>query len=157
MSLVQFQHFYQPQRSWAKLIFLHLSVILLTGGVPGLVLGGVPGLVPGGVPGRPLQDQVPPRTGTPPGPGTPPDQVPPRTRYPPRIRYTPTPPDQVPPKYGQRVAGTHPTGMHSCCMIFLHLNIYACLPNGSTLYFTYLHNILILPKTSIKIGSNIYA
>ena len=25
--------FYRPQRSWAKVIFLHLSVILLTGGV----------------------------------------------------------------------------------------------------------------------------
>ena len=44
----------------------------------------------------------------PPGPGTPAqDQV-----HPPKTRYTP------PPKYGQRAAGTHPTGMHSCCISF---------------------------------------
>ena len=40
------------KRSWGKVIFLHLSVILFTGGVPGrrgAWSGGVPG--PGGVPG----------------------------------------------------------------------------------------------------------
>ena len=41
-----FQYFYLPQRSWGKVMFLHESVILFTGG------GGVPG-------------QVPPGTGTP--------------------------------------------------------------------------------------------
>ena len=33
-----FTYFYRPQRSWAKVIFLHLSVILLTGGC---LVGGV--------------------------------------------------------------------------------------------------------------------
>ena len=100
-----FGYCYRPQRSWAKVIFLHLSVILLTGGIPGLVPGGIPGLVwgkgctwsgpwgvyliwswgvylvwsQGGVPGR-----QPPWTRYPPRPGTPP-----RTRY--------TPWDQVHP------------------------------------------------------------
>ena len=65
---------------------------------------------------------------------TPPDQADPRSRHPPdqadtpRTRQTPpqtrqTPPSktrQTPPQtrqtsaYGQRAAGTHPTGMHSC-------------------------------------------
>ena len=45
-------HFYRPQRSWTKVIFLHVSVILLTGGVSGpgggvWSQGGVSG--PGGV------------------------------------------------------------------------------------------------------------
>ena len=43
-----------------------------------------------------VPDQTPP-----PGPGTPPD-------------HTPPPPEQQPPEYGQRSAGTHPTGIHSC-------------------------------------------
>ena len=82
----------------AKVIFLHLSVILFTGG---------------------CTRQVHP----PPGPGryTPPQQTPP----PGPGRYTP-PRDQAgtPPGYGQRSAGTHPTGMHSCwhiiCVYFIH-------------------------------------
>ena len=56
---------------WGKVIFLHLSVILFTG-------GGVPGQVP-------LWDQVHPHDQVHPlGPGTPSpwDQVPPGTRYP---------------------------------------------------------------------------
>ena len=36
-----------------------------------------------------------------------------------------------PPEYGQRSAGTHPTGMHSCCLYFLKpLSIIKC-KNGS--------------------------
>ena len=71
---------YRPQRSWGKVMFLQVCVILFTGGVP---------------------DQVhtPPGTRyTPPGPGTHPprDQVPsPWTRYNPQTRYTPR--DQVQP------------------------------------------------------------
>ena len=51
--------FYRPQRSWGKVMFLQVCVILFTGGVP---------------------DQV-----HPPGPGTPP----PDQAHPPRTRYTP--------------------------------------------------------------------
>ena len=78
-------------------------------------------------PGTPWTRYTPLGPGTPPRPGTPSGTrylplprpgTPPQTRYtpqpgtPPRTRYTPR--DQVHPKYGQRVAGTHPTGMHSC-------------------------------------------
>ena len=117
----------------AKVMFLHLSVILFTGG--GEYLGRYP---PG--PGAPPppgrytpQDQVHPRTrytpqaGTPwdqvhpPEPGTPfqtryhpPDQVHPHPplpsgRYTPQTRYTPTP-RQVPPQDQVQPPGRYPLG-----------------------------------------------
>ena len=151
---------HRPQRSWGKVMFLQVSVILSTGGEyltwpKGCTWsrGGTwPGTPPGTRytplgPGTPPRDQVhplgpgtPPRTRyiprtrytpwdqvCPPGPGTPPrtrytlqtsytpqDQVcPPWTRYiPPRTRYTPS--AEHAGRYGQRVGGTHPTGMQSC-------------------------------------------
>ena len=48
----------------------------------------------------------PPRADTPPPPRA--DTLPPRADNP-KSRHTP-------PAYGQRAAGTHPTGMHSCCL-----------------------------------------
>ena len=50
------------------------------------------------------QDQTPPKQ-------TPPEQTPPEADTPPRSRH--------PPGYGQRSAGTHPTGMHSCLLCML--------------------------------------
>ena len=82
-------------------MFLHVSVILLTGG---LRAGRTPPdrEKPPPGPGRP----PPPQTRqTPPGPGRPS----PRTRQAP-----PHPPGKQTPEYGLRAAGTHPTGMHSC-------------------------------------------
>ena len=88
----------------AKVMFLHLSVILFTGGS---TWAGPPGTryTP---PGMYSPGQVPP----PLGPGTPtrqvhrPDQVHPLGRYPP-TRYTP--------QLTATVAdGMHPSGMHSC-------------------------------------------
>ena len=79
---------YHPQRSWGKVMFLQVCVILFTG-------GGVPDQV------HPPWDQV-----HPPGPGTPAGQgTPPRTRYtppwdqvhPPGTRYTPRPGTPPPP------------------------------------------------------------
>ena len=68
----------------AKVIFLHLPVILFTGGVlPQCMLGYPPG-------SRPPWDQTPQEQTPPPNPG----------------KQTPA--------YGLRAAGTHPTGMHSC-------------------------------------------
>ena len=100
------KHYYRPQRSWGKVMFLQVCVILFTGGEY--------------LTRYTLLDQVPPRTryipprpgtpppgqGTPPGPGTPPwTMYNPRTRYtppgqgtPPRTRY---PPDQVQPPWDQ--------------------------------------------------------
>ena len=106
--------YYRPQRSWGKVMFLQVCVILFTGeGVPDQVhpLDQVhtppgPGIPPGpGTlsprPGTP-QDQVkPPDQVHPPGPGTPSqDQVhPSRTRSTPldQVPHPPNPPDQVPP------------------------------------------------------------
>ena len=78
----------------AKVMFLHVCVILFTGGVSG--------------------QGDPPRQGEPPPP--PPDQAdtpPDQADTPPRTRQTPPPRKQTP-EYGLRAAGTHPTGMHSC-------------------------------------------
>ena len=117
----------------AKVIFLHLFVILFTGGKGG---GGLPQCILGYQCPPPPQDQTPP---PPPGPGRPPqsrhhhphpplpqEQTPPKqTPPPPQTRQTS--PEQTPlprtrqtplrkqtPAYGLRAVGTHPTGMHSC-------------------------------------------
>ena len=101
-----------------------------------------PGRYPPGTRLVPPQDQAgTPRPGryTPPGPGTPPEPGrQPQTRYTPQDQAG-TPPDQVhpprtrqvhppgpgtpprkqqTPEYGQRSAGTHPTGMHSCDRVY---------------------------------------
>ena len=76
------------------------------------------------------QRQTPPWEQTPPKGRHPPKQTPPWSRHPsalgadtpPRSRHPPgadnpqeqTPPWKQTPEYGQRAAGTHPTGMHSC-------------------------------------------
>ena len=80
----------------AKVMFLHVCVILFTGGVSGQ--------------GEPPRSRHPPpgadTTTTPRAdtfPGA--DTTPPQSRHPPRKHS---------PAYGQRAAGKHPTGMHSC-------------------------------------------
>ena len=79
----------------AKVMFLHVCVILFTGGFSGQT---------------PRDQADTPRPARhPPGPGRPPwDQA-----------DTPLGPDRPPPReqtpaYGLRAAGTHPTGKHSC-------------------------------------------
>ena len=64
-------------------------------------------------------DQPPPLEQTPPRADTPPDQPPPPwdQAHPPGTRHPP--PGKRTAAYGQRAAGTHPTGMHSCWLIFL--------------------------------------
>ena len=94
--------FYRPQRSWAKVMFLQASVILLMGGC---------------LPHYP-REQTPPRSRHPPGADTPQEQTPhreqtlPLEQTPPRSRHPP--PEEQTPADGQRAAATHPTGMHSC-------------------------------------------
>ena len=112
----------------AKVIFLHLCVILFTGGgVPDQACPPGTRHTPPDQAGTPPPDQagtpLPPRPGrytprtryTPPGPGrcTPRDQA----GTPPLGPGTPPPRKQQTPEYGQRSAGTHPTGMHSSCHI----------------------------------------
>ena len=93
-------HIYRPQRSCGKVMFLHLSVILFTG-------GGCLHLVRGTCPlGRhpPGQDTLPGRHPTSLG------------RHPPAqcmLGYTHLP-TQCMLGYGQQVDSAHPTGMHSC-------------------------------------------
>ena len=49
------------------------------------------------------------------------DQIPPSwDQMPPRAD---TPPGKHTPAYGQRAAGTHPTGMHSCWCLFPEVNL----------------------------------
>ena len=109
--------------AWGKIIFLHLSVILFTGGS---TWAGTPWQVH--CLGRYTPQQVPPRQVHPPGRYNPAQQV-----QPPQAGTLPwqvppwagTPPDRYPPRqvqppqkcmlgYGQQAGGTHPTGMHSC-------------------------------------------
>ena len=58
--------FFRPQRSWSKVMFLHLSLILFTGRgcLPQCMLGYIP--LGGDPPGRHQVDTLPPRK-TPPG------------------------------------------------------------------------------------------
>ena len=79
-------NFYRPQRSCGQ-GNVFTGVCLSTGGrVSASVHAGIP----------------PPRT----------RQIPPDQADPPGTRQTP--PGKQTPAYGLRVAGTHPTGMHSC-------------------------------------------
>ena len=93
-----FSYFYRPQRSWDKVMFLHVSVILFTGGVCLSACWDTP-----------PWDQTRP----PPGPDTP------RTR--PTQDQTSIGLDPPPHpaavhagRYGQQAGGTHPIGMHTC-------------------------------------------
>ena len=88
-------------------MFLQASVILLTGCLPQCMLG----------------SPLPPRADTPQEQTLPPEADTPRSRHPPptkadtlqsRHPREQTPPPKQTPAYGQRAAGTHPTGMHSC-------------------------------------------
>ena len=105
----------------AKVMFLHVSVILSTGG--GLQAGRTP---PGQGDPPQTKENPPPwtrenppsldqREPPPPDQGDlpPTRQTPPDWAEPPQTRQTP-PPGKQTPEYGLRAAGTHPTGMHSC-------------------------------------------
>ena len=95
----------------AKVIFLHLFVILFTGG--GVSLGACWETTPPGA-------DTPPRADTPLGVDTPPEQThPPEQTSPPEQTC---PPEQTP-AYGQWAVGKHPTGMHSCWQMFWLLNV----------------------------------
>ena len=89
----------------AKVMFLHVCVILFTGGVPGQV--------PPPWAGTPPLGRHPPSSGQAP-PLPPLGRHPPSRQAPPLQAGTPPSGQAPPPGYGQRSAGTHPTGMHSC-------------------------------------------
>ena len=96
----------------AKVIFLHLFVILFTGG-GGVCLRQNPS--PGS---RPPGSYTPPSR-QPPGADPPRSRPAPRSRHPLPLGADPPPGSRLPPReqnpaYAQRAAGTHRTGMHSC-------------------------------------------
>ena len=109
-KFVNIAHIYRPQRSWGKVIFLYLSVILFTGGGSASVHAGIPPPGPGRHPLGP--GRHPPPDQMPLGPGIPRDQAgtprpdPPGTRHSPGAEHTE--------RYGQRAGGMHPIGMQSC-------------------------------------------
>ena len=84
-------YFYRPQTKFAKVTFSQVSVCPQAGGLPHCMLGYTPHL-----PGR-----YTPRAGTPP-----------RCLVHAGIH----PPVQCILGYDQQAGGTHPTGMHSCCL-----------------------------------------
>ena len=107
----------------AKVMFLHVCVILFTGGVSRQGEPSVQGELPLGRENPPSGAGRTPKSRHPPGQGEPPraGRTPrqgesPRSRHPPRADTPPEadPPVKHTPAYGQRAAGTHPTGMHSC-------------------------------------------
>ena len=88
------------------------------------------------------------------------EQQPPRSRHPPRADTSPweqTPhPEQTPPPgsrppgkqttaYGQRAAGTHPTGMHSCASLS---NFYSSIVIYSTPFSVFTLELYKTVKTS---------
>ena len=114
--------YYHPQTKFAKVMFLHMSVILSTRGE---YLGRYP-LGPGNPPGQ----------GTPPG-----TRYPPRTRYTLRTRYDPhklgTPWDQVHPPLEQCMPGD--TGnkrvvriLLECILVMIYF-LLICCPCGFSL------------------------
>ena len=96
---------------------LQASVILLTGGGGGCVC--LSACWNAHTPGADA-----PQTRHPLGPDTPWDQTPPGADTPSPRAETPwdqtPPPQKQTPAYGQRAAGRHPTGMHSC---LLHVTV----------------------------------
>ena len=92
---------YRPQRSWAKVIFSQACVKNSVHRGEGVCLSAC--------------WDTPTLEQTPLGADTPREQTPPGSRHP-QSRHPPgaDPLQKQTAAYGQRAAGTHPTGMHSC-------------------------------------------
>ena len=108
-------NYYHPQTKCAKVMFLHLSIILFTGGSTSVHAGIHP------------PDQTPPEADTPsadtPAGITPPlpEQTPPRSKQPPPCAMHAG-------RYGQQAGGMHPTGMHTC--LFVCTIVYGSVANS---------------------------
>ena len=120
---------YRPQRSWAKVIFSQACVknSVHRGGV--CLISACWDIPPRSRPPQTRQSLSPPTRQTPPldQADTPADQAdtPQDLADTPQTRQTPPgpgrhPPGKLTPEYGLRVAGTHPTGMHSCWNLNFH-------------------------------------
>ena len=125
--------YYRPQRSWAKVIFSRACVKNSVQRGEGVWLSACWDTNPPPLPppeqtqpppiplGADPQSRHPPRADTP-GADIPPGADPPGSRHPPTpwswhpLPWELTPPGKQTAAYGQRAAGTYPTGMHSCFM-----------------------------------------
>ena len=145
-------HYYRPQRSWDKVMFLLVSVILFTGGRSSAsVHARIPpprSRHPGGrhPPGRRLPwEQIPPFRGrTPMGADSPGSRYPLQEQNPlgadPQEKTSSW--EQTPPsravhagRYGQQAGGTHPIRMHSFYLFVTCQWIYSLY-----IYLVYEHN-----------------
>ena len=118
--ITSFTNFYCPQRSWGKVMFLDVSVILFTGGgIPACITGGIPaclavGIQRGGIPAclagfqahtqREVEGDLARGVSRP----TPRGSIPACT-------------EADPPPTATAAGGTHPTGMHSCLFLLFHI------------------------------------
>ena len=146
-------YLYRPQRSWAKVMFLQ-ACVCPRGGGSASVHARIPtprSRPPDQAPPLgtrqtpPWTRQTPPRTRqTPPKPGRPPGPG----RHPPRPGRCPPdqadPPGKQTPEYGLRVAGTHPTGMHSCFYCWFKITIDSY---GKMLSIPYDENTVVHAQT----------
>ena len=110
------KYYYRPQRSCGKVMFLHLSVILSTGGGRGSATHTPWADTPLGR--HPLPPGQTPSLGRHPWPDTP-------WAYIPLVTHPPgqKPPGQCMLGYGQQAGGTHPTGMQSWYKLFQTLKV----------------------------------
>ena len=99
---------YRPQRSWGKVMFLQVSVILFTRGDVCQVYAGIHPPTPRDQRQTPAP---PPRADTTPSWA---DILPPLGPETDTLPLGRRPPEQCILGYGQETGGTHPTGMHSC-------------------------------------------
>ena len=148
--------FYRPQRSWGKVMFLHMSAILFRGG--GVCHNPPPTpeqahtLEQASPSGQAPPWAAPPLRAGPPGPTPPPwADTPwagtplgrnPLGRHPAPPQWADTPlPGQTPPAptqsmlgYGQQAGGTHPTGIQSCFYLAFLVLREVLDPSAGTLY-----------------------
>ena len=76
----------------------------------------------------PRSRQPPPRADPLPWVQTPPGSDTPLQQTPPQEQRQPPPTPKQTPAYGQRAAGTHPTGMHSCLYLHSQIRIPILIP-----------------------------
>ena len=115
--------FYRPQRSWGKVMFSQAVCDSVNRGV--VYLNACWDTTPPGA-DTPSPEETdthtpPPRSRHPPGADTPHSRHPPLGADTPRGADTP-PTGSMTPAYGQRAGGTHPTGMHSCLILWFGIS-----------------------------------
>ena len=119
-------HYYRPQRSWAKVMFLQVSVILSTGGGSASVHAGMPDHPPD-------QADTPPTRQTPPAPGPlhqapAPGRHPPDQADPPGTRQAPPGPGRHPPPGSRRQHTVNERPVRillECILVHFTVNVFS--------------------------------